>query len=92
MKLVTFLLFLQTVYRIMVEILNENDNFPVFAEDTVHSLILSEVSRIIQTNVCLHSQIAHHKGCLFVCLLAYIFLGDSSEYGHLYRPCCRCRQ
>lgn len=30
----------------MVEILNENDNFPEFAEDTVHSLDLSEVSHV----------------------------------------------
>ncbi|CAM9147201.1 unnamed protein product, partial [Lampetra planeri] len=29
-------------YRIMVEILNENDNSPVFAENTVQSLIISE--------------------------------------------------
>lgn len=28
----------------MVEILNENDNFPEFTEDTVQSLDLSEVS------------------------------------------------
>lgn len=28
----------------MVEILNENDNLPEFAEDTAHSLNLSEVS------------------------------------------------
>ncbi|XP_062277477.1 cadherin-related family member 5 [Scomber scombrus] len=34
---------LQSVYRIMVEILNENDNSPVFAEDTVQSLIISEL-------------------------------------------------
>uniref|UniRef100_UPI003AB018EC uncharacterized protein n=1 Tax=Centroberyx gerrardi TaxID=166262 RepID=UPI003AB018EC len=34
---------LQSVYRIMVEILNENDHTPVFAENTVQSLILSEL-------------------------------------------------
>ncbi|XP_041794580.1 cadherin-related family member 5 [Chelmon rostratus] len=35
---------LQSVYRIMVEILNENDNSPVFAEDTVLSIIISELT------------------------------------------------
>ncbi|XP_070827416.1 cadherin-related family member 5 isoform X1 [Chaetodon trifascialis] len=35
---------LQSVYRIMVEILNENDNSPVFAEDTVLSVIISELT------------------------------------------------
>ncbi|KAM4618908.1 uncharacterized protein ACJ7VT_008176 [Polymixia lowei] len=34
---------LQSVYRIMVEILNENDNSPVFAGNTVQSLIISEL-------------------------------------------------
>lgn len=38
--------FVQAVYRVMVEILNENDNFPEFAEDTVHSLDLSEVTPV----------------------------------------------
>ncbi|XP_051238814.1 cadherin-related family member 5 isoform X2 [Dicentrarchus labrax] len=37
---------LQSVYRIMVEILNDNDNSPVFAEDTVQSLILSELTPV----------------------------------------------
>ncbi|TDH09699.1 hypothetical protein EPR50_G00089570 [Perca flavescens] len=37
---------LQSVYRIMVEILNENDNSPVFAEDTVQSLIISELTPV----------------------------------------------
>ncbi|XP_028286284.1 cadherin-related family member 5 [Parambassis ranga] len=37
---------LQSVYRVMVEILNENDNFPVFAEDTVQSLIISELTPV----------------------------------------------
>lgn len=37
------MLSLQSVYRILVEILNENDNTPVFAEETVLSLFLSEV-------------------------------------------------
>ncbi|XP_035520778.1 cadherin-related family member 5 [Morone saxatilis] len=37
---------LQSVYRIMVEILNDNDNSPVFAEDTVQSLILSELTTV----------------------------------------------
>ncbi|KAI3371378.1 hypothetical protein L3Q82_023975, partial [Scortum barcoo] len=35
-----------SVYRIMVEIVNENDNFPVFAEDTVQSLIMSELTPV----------------------------------------------
>ncbi|XP_029378360.1 cadherin-related family member 5 [Echeneis naucrates] len=34
---------LQSVYRIMVEVVNENDNRPVFAESTVRSLIISEL-------------------------------------------------
>ncbi|KAM4572999.1 cadherin-related family member 5 isoform 2-T2 [Odontesthes bonariensis] len=33
----------QSAYRIMVEILNENDNLPVFTEKTAQSLILSEL-------------------------------------------------
>nr|XP_046249964.1 cadherin-related family member 5-like [Scatophagus argus] len=37
---------LQTVYRVMVEILNDNDNQPVFAEDTVVSLIISELTPV----------------------------------------------
>ncbi|XP_056242605.1 cadherin-related family member 5 [Seriola aureovittata] len=37
---------LQSVYRIMVEIINENDNSPVFAENTVHSLIISELTPV----------------------------------------------
>ncbi|XP_071356761.1 cadherin-related family member 5 isoform X2 [Trachinotus anak] len=37
---------LQSVYRIMVEIVNENDNSPVFAENTVHSLIISELTPV----------------------------------------------
>ncbi|XP_054475487.1 cadherin-related family member 5 [Anoplopoma fimbria] len=37
---------LQSVYRIMVEILNENDNLPVFAEDTVQSLNISELTPV----------------------------------------------
>lgn len=42
----------------MVEILNENDNFPEFAEDTVHSLDLSEVSQLaqIQMSACLRKR------------------------------------
>ncbi|KAF1386646.1 hypothetical protein PFLUV_G00097040 [Perca fluviatilis] len=36
----------ESVYRIMVEILNENDNSPVFAEDTVQSLIISELTPV----------------------------------------------
>ncbi|KAM9351987.1 cadherin-related family member 5 [Symphorus nematophorus] len=37
---------LQSVYRVMVEILNENDNSPAFAEDTVLSLIISELTPV----------------------------------------------
>ncbi|XP_029289205.1 cadherin-related family member 5-like [Cottoperca gobio] len=37
---------LQSVYRIMVEILNENDNSPVFAENTVKSLNISELTPV----------------------------------------------
>ncbi|XP_039990154.1 cadherin-related family member 5 [Xiphias gladius] len=37
---------LQSVYRIMVEIVNENDNSPVFAENTVQSLIISELTPV----------------------------------------------
>ncbi|XP_041853419.1 cadherin-5 [Melanotaenia boesemani] len=33
----------QSVYRLMVEILNENDNFPLFTENTSRSLIISEL-------------------------------------------------
>ncbi|CAG5958094.1 unnamed protein product [Menidia menidia] len=33
----------QSVYRIMVEILNENDNLPMFTENTVQSVVLSEL-------------------------------------------------
>ncbi|XP_074532989.1 uncharacterized protein LOC141796027 [Halichoeres trimaculatus] len=36
----------QSVYRIMVEILNENDNSPVFATNTVHSLTISELTSV----------------------------------------------
>ena len=44
--IVSFWLVLQGVYRVRVEILNENENSPVFAEDTVQSLIISEVWHI----------------------------------------------
>ncbi|TNN39983.1 Cadherin-related family member 5 [Liparis tanakae] len=37
---------LQSVYRIMVEILNENDNLPMFAEDMVHSFTISELTPV----------------------------------------------
>ncbi|XP_068459926.1 cadherin-related family member 5 [Clinocottus analis] len=37
---------LQSVYRIMVEILNENDNSPVFPEDMIHSLTISELTPV----------------------------------------------
>ncbi|XP_008304480.1 cadherin-related family member 5-like [Stegastes partitus] len=37
---------LQSVYRILVEILNENDNSPMFTENTVHSLIISELTPV----------------------------------------------
>ncbi|XP_069567236.1 cadherin-related family member 5 [Brachyistius frenatus] len=36
----------QSVYRIMVEILNENDNSPVFAEYTAQSLTISELTPV----------------------------------------------
>ncbi|XP_061577937.1 protein dachsous [Cololabis saira] len=36
----------QTVYRVMVEIINENDNSPVFAENTARSLIISELTPV----------------------------------------------
>lgn len=44
LRLILSLLLFQAVYRVIVDILNENDNFPEFTEDTVHSLNLSEVS------------------------------------------------
>ncbi|XP_053282395.1 cadherin-related family member 5 [Pleuronectes platessa] len=37
---------LQSVYRVMVEVLNENDNSPVFAENSTHSLIISELTPV----------------------------------------------
>ncbi|KAM3609120.1 uncharacterized protein V6R79_009918 [Siganus canaliculatus] len=37
---------LQTTYRVLVEILNENDNLPAFADDTVLSLIISELTPV----------------------------------------------
>ncbi|KAM3870585.1 uncharacterized protein ACN63O_005711 [Diretmus argenteus] len=37
---------LQSVYRIMVEILDENDNSPVFVENTVQSLTISELTPV----------------------------------------------
>lgn len=37
---------LQSVYRVMVEILNENDNSPVFAENTVQSVMISELTPV----------------------------------------------
>ncbi|CAL8263596.1 unnamed protein product [Merluccius merluccius] len=37
---------LQSVYRIMVEILNENDHLPVFAENTIQSFIISELTPV----------------------------------------------
>ncbi|KAK2842200.1 hypothetical protein Q5P01_012400 [Channa striata] len=36
----------QSVYRIVVEILNENDNSPVFTEDTVRSFMISELTPV----------------------------------------------
>ncbi|TMS05437.1 Cadherin-related family member 5 [Larimichthys crocea] len=36
----------QTAYRIVVEILNENDNSPMFAKNTVQSLIISELTPV----------------------------------------------
>ncbi|XP_069018452.1 cadherin-related family member 5 [Embiotoca jacksoni] len=36
----------QSVYRIMVEIINENDNSPVFAEHTAQSLTISELTPV----------------------------------------------
>lgn len=41
---VLLLLLHQAVYRVMVEIVNENDNSPEFADDGVLSLDLSEVT------------------------------------------------
>ncbi|KAJ3596120.1 hypothetical protein NHX12_002529 [Muraenolepis orangiensis] len=35
---------LQTVYRIMVEILNENEHVPVFPENTIQSVVISELT------------------------------------------------
>ncbi|KAL6106836.1 uncharacterized protein ACO6RY_10606 [Pungitius sinensis] len=37
---------LQSVYRIMVEVLNENDNLPVFAKDMVQSLTINELTPV----------------------------------------------
>ncbi|XP_033941685.1 cadherin-related family member 5 [Pseudochaenichthys georgianus] len=37
---------LQSVYRIVVEILNENDNTPEFTEDTITSLTISELTPV----------------------------------------------
>ncbi|GAA6230427.1 uncharacterized protein LOC108875146 [Lates japonicus] len=37
---------LQSVYRIVVEILNENDNSPMFSEDTAQSLVISELTPV----------------------------------------------
>ncbi|XP_019934109.2 cadherin-related family member 5 [Paralichthys olivaceus] len=37
---------LQCVYRVMVEIVNENDNSPAFAENTTYSLIISELTAV----------------------------------------------
>ncbi|XP_068168464.1 cadherin-related family member 5 [Antennarius striatus] len=37
---------LQSVYRVMVEILNENDNSPVFTEDNVLSVLVSELTPV----------------------------------------------
>ncbi|KAM7002292.1 uncharacterized protein LKV04_003597 isoform 2-T2 [Tautogolabrus adspersus] len=36
----------QSVYRIMVEIVNENDNSPVFEANSVHSLTISELTPV----------------------------------------------
>ncbi|CAJ1056772.1 cadherin-related family member 5 [Xyrichtys novacula] len=36
----------QSVYRIMVEVLNENDNAPIFKANTVRSLTVSELSPV----------------------------------------------
>ncbi|XP_043980618.1 cadherin-related family member 5 [Gambusia affinis] len=36
----------QTVYRVMVEILNENDNSPMFSEKSVRSLTLNELTPV----------------------------------------------
>ncbi|XP_029008236.1 uncharacterized protein LOC114856732 [Betta splendens] len=36
----------QSVYRVVVEILNENDNTPAFAEDTVRSFFVSELTPV----------------------------------------------
>ncbi|XP_061630245.1 cadherin-related family member 5 isoform X2 [Phyllopteryx taeniolatus] len=37
---------LQSVSRIVVEVLNENDNWPVFAEDTIQSVVISELTPV----------------------------------------------
>ncbi|XP_040017845.2 cadherin-related family member 5 [Gasterosteus aculeatus] len=37
---------LQSVYRIMVEVLNENDNSPVFAKDAAQSLTINELTPV----------------------------------------------
>ncbi|XP_026221517.1 cadherin-related family member 5 isoform X2 [Anabas testudineus] len=36
----------QSMYRVVVEVLDENDNSPAFAEDTVQSLIISELTPV----------------------------------------------
>lgn len=79
------LLSLQTAYRIMVEILNENDNSPVFAENTVQSLIISEV-RLTSANI--RPAPAHTSSdVLCLCVPA-----DSGQYAGFYRPGDRRRQ
>ncbi|XP_061677765.1 cadherin-related family member 5 [Syngnathoides biaculeatus] len=37
---------LQSVSRIVVEVLNENDNWPEFAEDTIQSVVVSELTPV----------------------------------------------
>lgn len=59
----------------MVEILNENDNTPVFAEDTVQSLIMSEVwhfHKHMYTNLCKTRKIKALK-CFSACRPTCVF-------------------
>nr|XP_020469292.1 cadherin-related family member 5-like [Monopterus albus] len=56
---------LQIVYRIVVMILNENDNSPVFAEDTVQSFVISELTPVNTIAFTVHATDADNDTIIY---------------------------
>ncbi|KAM9854758.1 uncharacterized protein ACBR49_003291 [Aulostomus maculatus] len=56
---------LQSVFRVMVEILNENDNMPVFAENTVQSYIISELTPVNSLLFTVHATDADNDQIIY---------------------------